>query len=428
MKKRWLQTLFVFMLAVSLPVVSVNGVQAKEVTKPKEYRNVGYVFQRGSDISKIDVTKITHLNYSFGLIYNEEYKDVKNSETGELFGPELNPDVATPQYFRPEQLHTIYLPPKVASDLSRLDELKAKNPDLKVLLSIGGYDARGFSDAAATEEARKTFAKSTKEVIAQYDLDGIDLDWEYPVNGGWGSIKARKEDKHNFTLLLQEVRKAIGHDKLLTIAGSANTLFTGTEAGGEDGTWTEFDKIIPILDFINIMTYDFQYDSNYFGSALYPSKKWPAKNANEGYWVDKAVQNYLKNGCPPEKINLGLAFAAPIPQIVRSDEHYPIIKERLQQAGFYDSQDPGLKRVKDLLENKNGFTKEWDEDAKVMYIATVFDNKKQFVMSYIEPKGLTEKLNYVKDSGLGGTMFWEFGSDYDNSMVTQIAEELSINK
>lgn len=414
-------------LAVSLPVTGGHDVQAEEVTTPHKYRNVGYVFQRGSDISKIDVTKITHLNYSFGLIYNEEYKAVKDLETGELFGPELNPDVATPQNFRPEQLHTIYLPPKVESDLARLDELKAKNPDLKVLLSIGGWDARGFSDAAATEEARKAFANSTRNVIAMYELDGIDLDWEYPVNGGAGSIKAIKEDKHNFTLLLMEVRKAIGSDKLLTIAGAGNSLFTGTEAGGRDGTWTEFDKILPILDFINIMTYDFQYNS-YFGSALYPSKKWPANDVNKGNWVDKAVKNYINNGCPPEKINLGLAFAAPIPQVVKMNEHYSIIKERLQKAGFYDSQVPLLKRVKDLLEDKNGFTKQWDEDAKVMYIATELHNKQQFVMSYIEPEGLTEKLNYLKELGLGGAMFWEFGSDYDNSMVTQIADELSINQ
>lgn len=428
MKINLLKTLLTSMLAIAVSVGGVYEAQAQKAITPKEYRSVGYVFQRGSDISKIDVTQITHLNYSFGLIYNEEYKAVKNAETGELFGPELNPDVATPQYFRPKQLHTIYLPPKVASDLSRLDELKAKNPDLKVLLSVGGFDARGFSDAAATQEARRIFAESCKDVIDMYGLDGIDLDWEYPVNGGWGSIKGRAEDKQNFTLLLAEVRKSIGNDKLLTIAGSANTLFTGTEAGGDDGTWTEFEKIIPILDFINIMTYDFQYDSNYYGSALYPSKEWPAKNASEGYWVDKAVKNYIDNGCPPEKINLGLAFAAPVPQIVRTNEHYPIIRDRLQKIGYYDSKDPSLKRVKDFLENKNGFTKEWDKDAKVMYIATVFDNKKQFVMSYIEPKGLTEKMNYIKELGLGGAMFWEFGSDYDNSIVTQIANELSINK
>lgn len=404
----------------------IPSTQAQEVEKAKEYRNVGYVFQRGSDIAKLDVSKITHLNYSFGLIYNKEFKAVKNAETGEVFGPEMNFDVATPTYFSESKLHTIYLPPKVDADLKRIDELKEKNPNLKVLLSVGGYDARGFSDAAATEEARKVFAKSCKDTIDKYGLDGIDLDWEYPVNGAWGSIKAREEDKHHFTLMLQEVRNAIGEDKLLTIAGSANTLFTGTEAGGNDGTWTEFEKVMPILDFINIMTYDFQYDSNYFGSAIYPSKQWPAKDDFEGYWVDKAVQNYLAHGCPPEKINLGLAFAAPTPQVVRGSEHYPVIRERLEKAGFYTSSEPGLKRVKDLLENKNGFTKEWDEDAKVAYIATEIDGEKQFVMSYIEPQGLTEKINYVKENNLGGTMFWEFGSDYDNSLVTQIAEELFI--
>lgn len=385
-----------------------------------KYKNVGYVFQRGSDISKLDVTKITHLNYSFGLIYNEEYKER---------GPENNPDVATPTVFYPEQLHTIYLPPKVASDLTRTDELKAKNPALKVLLSVGGFDARGFSDAAATEEARKAFAASCRETIDYYALDGIDLDWEYPINGGWGSIKNRPEDKRNFTLLLQAVRDAIGRDKLLSIAGSANLSFTGRSDDGRDGlegTWTEFDKIVPILDYVNIMTYDFQYGTNYFGSGLYASKEWPTEVEGDDYNCEKAVRNYLANGCPPEKINLGLAFAAPTPEVVRAKPFYPAVREKLTAAGWYASHEPGLKRVKDILEDKNGFTKEWDPDARTAYIAVAVDGKKEFLLSYIEKRGLSAKLDYVKELGLGGTMFWEFGSDYDNSLVTQIADELGI--
>ncbi|HPT64056.1 MAG TPA: glycosyl hydrolase family 18 protein [Candidatus Atribacteria bacterium] len=387
-----------------------------KVSEKERYRNVGYLFSRGCSLPKIDVTKVTHLNIAFGLIYNEEYKEI---------GPEKNSHVAVPADFCPGKQHTIYLSPAVAKILSRVDKLKAENPDLKILLSIGGWGARGFSDAAATEEGRKRFARSCKEIIDQFGLQGIDLDWEYPVGGG-GIIKARPEDKHNFTLLLQEVREAIGEDKILSIAGAAMVEFTGSSTSPDDGRWTEFDKIIPILDYINIMTYDFQFGSNYFGSALYWPEDWPPRDETEGYWVSKAVENYLSHGCPADKINLGLAFATPIPQIVRESPHWGEIEKKLKAAGWYDSQEPPLKKVKDLLEDKNGFTKEWDRGARMAYIATEIDGQRQLVLSYIEPRGLTEKLDYVKELGLGGAMFWEFGADYDNSLVTQIAEELFI--
>ena len=302
----------------------------------------------------MDVTKITHLNYSFGLIYNREYEEL---------GDETNPDVKVPHEFDDSLLHTIYLPEKVKSDLSRIDVLKGKNPDLKVLLSVGGWECRGFSDAAATEEGRKTFAQSCKNVIDEYGLAGIDLDWEYPVNGGWGVIKARPEDKENFTLLLREVRSAIGDDKLLTIAGSANVNFS-------NGGWTEFQDVIPLLDYINIMTYDFRYGSCYFDSALYASETWKTEFDYDDYNTDMAVKLYLENGCPSEKINIGLSFSAGIPQLVsdKLDGELSFIKDALIRAGFpMDETDPTpvLSAVKNLKES-DGFYKHWDNDAKAM--------------------------------------------------------------
>ena len=87
----------------------------------------------GGDINKLDVRQITHLNYSFGLVYNNE-KD------------ETNPALKDPA-----KLHQIWLSPKVASDLALLPQLRKQNPNLKVLLSVGGWGARGFSGAAATK-------------------------------------------------------------------------------------------------------------------------------------------------------------------------------------------------------------------------------------------------------------------------------------
>lgn len=274
-------------------------------------------------------------------------------------------------------------------------------------------------------QQQKTFAQSCKNVIDEYGLAGIDLDWEYPVNGGWGVIKARPEDKENFTLLLREVRNAIGDDKLLTIAGSANINFS-------NGGWTEFQDVIPLLDYINIMTYDFRYGSCYFDSALYASETWKTEFDYDDYNTDMAVKLYLENGCPSEKINIGLSFSAGIPQLVsdKLDGELSFIKDALIRAGFpmdETNKTPVLLAVKNLKES-DGFYKHWDNDAKAMYVTYKHtDGKEYFVMSFIEPQGLSAKTQYVKDNNLGGTMFWEFSADYDNSLVAQIAKELNIN-
>jgi chitinase len=78
----------------------------------------------------------------------------------------------------------------VASDLALIPTLRKQNPNLKVLLSVGGWGARGFSGAAATQESRAVFIRSAQEIVEKYGLDGIDLDWEYPVNGAWGLVAA----------------------------------------------------------------------------------------------------------------------------------------------------------------------------------------------------------------------------------------------
>lgn len=80
----------------------------------------------GGDINKLDVRQITHLNYSFGLVYNNE-KDETNAALKD-----------------PAKLHQIWLSPKVASDLALLPQLRKQNPNLKVLLSVGGWGGAWF--------------------------------------------------------------------------------------------------------------------------------------------------------------------------------------------------------------------------------------------------------------------------------------------
>lgn len=70
--------------------------------------------------------------------------------------------------------------------LHLLPKLREWNPEMKIVLSVGGWGADGFSDMAMTEEGRRNFAKSCLDAVEKYNLDGIDIDWEYPCNDAAG--------------------------------------------------------------------------------------------------------------------------------------------------------------------------------------------------------------------------------------------------
>ena len=132
--------------------------------------------------------------------------------------------------------------------LNQLLNLKTEKPDLKVIAAIGGWGADGFSDAALTPASRYNFARQVNKLINQYKLDGIDIDWEYPGVSASG-IKSRPEDKENFTLLLTAIRDVIGDDKWLSVAGTGDKAYINNSV--------EIDKIAPIINYFNLMSYDF---------------------------------------------------------------------------------------------------------------------------------------------------------------------------
>lgn len=376
----------------------------------------------GGDIDKLDVRQITHLNYSFGLIYNDE-----KGETNAALKD-------------PARLHQIWLSPKVMNDLRKVPALRKQNPDLKVLLSVGGWGARGFSGAAASPESRAVFIRSAQEVIKQYGLDGIDLDWEYPINGAWGLVDATEADRDNFTALLNELRQAIGKEKLLTIAVGANAK-SPTE-------WVDVKAIAPALDYINLMTYDMAYGTQYFNSNLYDSKQWPTVAAADKYSANFVVDNYLAAGLKPAQMNLGIGFYGRVPK--RATEagidwdkpdaaKHPVTQPYFtatEQAVF---QSLGLDLAKDtyfkyndlvsklLNDPQKRFTERWDDDAKVPYLTMKStDGKDLFAISYENPKSVALKAEYIKAKGLGGAMFWEYGADDNNQLAKQLAETLGI--
>jgi chitinase len=123
----------------------------------------------------IDAWRLSHINYAF--------VDIKDNRA----------------WLHNEATDTI--------NLRKLSELKRINPKLKVLISIGGWTwSKNFSDAVLTDTSTQNFASSAVAIVSKYNLDGIDIDWEYPGMMG-DSNTYRPEDKQGYTNLFRHLRE-----------------------------------------------------------------------------------------------------------------------------------------------------------------------------------------------------------------------------
>ncbi|MDM2945151.1 glycoside hydrolase family 18 protein [Citrobacter sp. Cm038] len=410
-------------LLAALPLLCASVVSANSLMSVGYFNGGGDVTAGpGGDINKLDVRQITHLNYSFGLVYNNE-KDETNDALKDA-----------------SKLHQIWLSEKVQADLQKIPVLRKQNPNLKVLLSVGGWGARGFSGAAATQESRTVFIQSAQAIVEKYGLDGIDLDWEYPVNGAWGLVESQPADRDNFTALLKELRATFGHNKLVTIAVGANAE--------SPKSWVDVKAIAPLLDYINLMTYDMAYGTQYFNSNLYDSTQWPTVAAADKYSADFVVNNYLAAGLKPGQMNLGIGFYGRVPKRAiepgidwskpdaqKNPATQPYFEpqhiELFKSLGVDLSKDTYVKYndivAKLINDPQKRFSQHWDDEAKVPWLSVQSANGKAlFALSFENPRSVAIKADYIKSKGLGGAMFWEYGADDKNQLAKQLAESLGI--
>ena len=355
--------LITFLLALLLLAGCRSAVPAAPAG---EYRIIAYV--RGkADIPRISAHKLTHINYAFAKVDTEGHVVLQNPESG--------------------------------AHLAALNELKRKNPSLKILLSVGGWGADNFSDAALSDEARVRFARSAVRLIEEHAIDGVDLDWEYPGQAGPG-IKFRPEDRENFTLLLATMREHLGN-RLLTIAST----------GGRYFEHTEMDKLHHLLDWVNVMTYDFAGSwSQTTGHHTPLFTSGPAKVATHDF-----VEQHLRAGIPAKKIVVGVAFYGRSWRgVTRTDRglHQPF--------EAYDVDVPYSRIVAEYLPS-GAFERHWDETARAPWL---WDETTGRLVTYDDPESLREKARYVKERGLGGVMYWEHSHDPAEHLLDALVKEL----
>jgi chitinase len=290
-----------------------------------------------------------------------------------------------------------------------LADLKAEYPQLRVLISVGGAShSTNFSAVAADEGLRTTFVQSSVQFMTQNGFDGIDIDWEFPL----------PNDSGNFTTLLQELRSQLeaqgaadGQDYLLTIAAPA---------GHKNIENLQIAEIHPLLDWINLETYDFttaRSAMTNFNAPLFTHKG----DLN----VDAAVQSYLTGGVPAGKIVLGVRFVGTGWQGVGPTNNGLYQDATGPAQGTWDKAGAptGSFGYEDIEDNYLvSSTRIFDKEAQVPWL---YDANTGIMISYEDPESLASKANYAISNGLGGVMIWELGSDDgEGTLVNAVAAAL----
>ena len=343
-----------------------------------------YVPEKDYQPQNIPVEKLTHIIFSFTKVIDGRM-EFKNPEES---GPKLEALVAQ----------------------------KKRNPSLKVMIACGGWGADGFSDMALTDESRTKFIQSAGEFIEKYQLDGMDMDWEYPGISGAGT-KARPEDTQNFTQLmkgLREMLETFDTPKILTFASAGWERYYD---------FIEVDEVMKYADFMNVMTYDQVSGVSIYTGHHTPLGNVPGKDFEGSPFkahldslnsvkenpdshprsAEKIIDFLINEGVNPKQLVIGAAFYGRVWKGVPPVNNGLYQKSNGIHIGWlsYD-------QIRHLYEVDSNFQRFWDDNAKAPFM---YNSKDSLFVSYDDTVSVAEKTRYAMQKELGGIMFWQLGND-----------------
>ncbi|MBM0234285.1 glycoside hydrolase family 18 protein [Micromonospora sp. STR1_7] len=421
------------LLVTAAPPTAANAGDSQQ--RRAGYHRVGYftqwgIYDRAFPVKKLDTSgaasRLTHLNYAFGNV----------SEDGRCYvdgGP--GEGDAWADYQRPvpaeESVDGVADAPGQAlnGNFGQLAKLKAKHPDLKVLISLGGWSwSTYFSNAALTDASRKAFVASCIDLYLKGNLpggdgaaggpgaaagvfDGIDLDWEWPNWDGEPGNVIRPQDRENFTKLLAEFRRQLDAYGRTTRAHHPLTAFLPANPATMDAGY-EGRKIFRYLDFATVQGYDFHGGWEAVANQQSALRVPAGSPDNPDFSVEVAVDGWIARGAPRDKLVLGIPFygrgwtgitgggsglfqpaTGPAPATF--------------EAGYED-----YRKLKTMA--GNGYTVHRDLRAGHAWL---FDGTTFW--TYDDPAVVLQKMLYIRRTGLGGAMIWSLDGDDDNATLTK---------
>lgn len=274
--------------------------------------------------------------------------------------------------------------------IRRLVALKTKNPGLKVILSLGGWGGcKTCPDVFSTDSGRREFVHSVQELTTYFHTDGIDLDWEYPALVNVPGYPYGPEDKDHFTELIRLLRKQLGKGKEISFAAGGYTEYLKTSI--------DWANVAPLVDYINLMTYDLVN-----GYATLTGHHTPLYSSPEQIESTDHAVHYLDSiGVPLTKVAIGLAFYARIFRNVDSVNNGLYRPCQFFRGASYRDQAT-------LFSPDSGWVYHWDATAQAPYM---YNAQRQLFASFDDTVSVRLKTLYAHNKGLGGVMFWQLTED-----------------
>ncbi|EGG38384.1 glycosyl hydrolase family 18 protein [Paenibacillus sp. HGF5] len=399
--------------------------ESVSVVPGSNYNNISYYTSwsastkdRNFHPAELDISQLTHINYAFADICWKKFGS----------GPRACEDPNIPAQDRYVHDGEIVIgdPTFDFQNFQAFESVKAANPHLKLMISVGGWSwSNHFSNMAKTEETRRAFANSAVDFLREYKFDGLDIDWEYPVEGGEDDNSRGPEDTENFTLLMKTVREALdaagsedGEYYLLTIASGQGDNFVKN---------ADLANSVTYLDFINIMTYDYSGSWETLGhhnAPLFFDQKHPkaASSAPRNH-VLGGLLGHLNGGVPTHKLIAGVPYYGKGWDDCPPTGQYQTCKGgsalKTWEAGVFDFSD-----LENNYIDKNGYKRYWNESAKVPYL---YNEQNKVFITYNDRDTMKYTASIVKSLDIAGVMSWDISGDRNKTLTTQLVHDLPIN-
>ncbi|KAJ2004574.1 hypothetical protein GGI04_002557 [Coemansia thaxteri] len=381
-------------------------------------RKVGYftawsIYDRAFFPADVAVERLTHINYAFANLKNnrvavgDAWADVDKPHAGSSYGAgdikgnfgEFNNDNSP---------------------------VRRRNPALRSLISVGGWTwSAGFSAMAASPLSRAEFVRSAAEFLARYKFDGIDIDWEHPVEGGMDGNPHSPDDARNYLLLLRELRHHLD-SQLPPPRFGRYEISIATSAAPSVYRHLDLPAIADVVDHINIMTYD--YAGSWSRSTAHQQNLFRPTAGDSGISGNDTVSGYIARGVPPHKVVLGVGFygrgfsnvdhsASPAADLPGLGCPFSGVPAGSWEPGSFDYK--ALRRLH-LLPNST-YSTHWDDAAKAPIL---YSHADRVMITFEDAMALSWKADYVLRRGLGGIMIWELSQDHGCELLAKICEYL----
>lgn len=288
--------------------------------------------------------------------------------------------------------------------VQQLVELKKQYPHLKIMVSVGGWGGCAPCSALfASEAQRNTFAATAAQLLKDYHIDGLDLDWEYPAIEGYPGHLYSSSDRDNFTALVKLLRQKMGSEYLLSFAAGGFIQYLEQSV--------DWDNVMPQVDFVNLMTYDLVGGYSTVTGHHTPLKDYLPNQQS----LQKCTNWLLAHKVESTKLIAGAAFYARVWANVLPNN------TGLYNAGVF-KQAVSYKNFTTYFTDSTGFKYYWDRKAKASYR---YSELQQLFATFDDKRSVAAKVKFVKRKKLGGIMFWELSDDKTSGgLLNQIGKKL----